>query len=145
MPLIIRRATAADQATITRMIRSANLNRMNLKWPNFLVAEEGGAVVGIGQVKAHGDGSREVASMAVVPAWQGKGIGSAIIKALIAGEGDRVLYLTCRREMRGYYERFGFRTIARADYPPYFARLIRVVNVFALLARTEVLVMRRPG
>jgi len=145
MPLIIRRATAADQATITRMIRSANLNRMNLKWPNFLVAEEGGAVVGIGQVKAHGDGSREVASMAVVPAWQGKGIGSAIIKALIAGEGDRVLYLTCRREMRGYYERFGFRTIAVADYPPYFARLIRVVNVFALLARTEVLVMRRPG
>ena len=145
MPLIIRRATAADQATITRMIRSANLNRMNLKWPNFLVAEEGGAVVGIGQVKAHGDGTREVASMAVVPAWQGKGIGSAIIKALIAGEGDRVLYLTCRREMRGYYERFGFRTIARADYPPYFARLIRVVNVFALLARTEVLVMRRPG
>jgi len=145
MPLIIRRATAADQATITRMIRSANLNRMNLKWPNFLVAEEGGAVVGIGQVKAHGDGSREVASMAVVPAWQGKGIGSAIIKALIAGEGDRVLYLTCRREMRGYYERFGFRMIAKADYPPYFARLIRVVNVFALLARTEVLVMRRPG
>jgi N-acetylglutamate synthase-like GNAT family acetyltransferase len=127
------------------MIRSANLNRMNLKWPNFLVAEEGGAVVGIGQVKAHGDGSREVASMAVVPAWQGKGIGSAIIKALIAGEGDRVLYLTCRREMRGYYERFGFRTIAKADYPPYFARLIRVVNAFALLARTEVLVMRRPG
>ena len=127
------------------MIRSANLNRINLKWPNFLVAEEGGAVVGIGQVKAHGDGSREVASMAVVPAWQGKGIGSAIIKTLIAGEGDRVLYLTCRREMRDYYERFGFRTIARADYPPYFARLIRVVNVFALLARTEVLVMRRPG
>ncbi|HEY2941485.1 MAG TPA: hypothetical protein VGN09_03535, partial [Vicinamibacteria bacterium] len=62
----IRPATQADQATIVRLVRRANLNRMNLRWPNFLVAESDGGVVGIGQVKTHRDGSRELASMVVV-------------------------------------------------------------------------------
>ncbi len=145
MPFIIRPATRADQATIREMIRKAGINPMSLNWPNFLVAEEDGAVVGVGQVKVHGDGSRELASMAVIPARQGEGIGSGIVNALIAGQGGRVLHLTCRRETQGYYERFGFRRLDRADYPPYFARLLPVVNAIARLARTEIVVMRRPG
>jgi len=145
MPYTIRPATRGDQATIRGMIREAGINPMSLKWPSFLVAEEGGAIVGVGQVKVHGDGSRELASMAVTPARQGEGIGSAIVNALIAGQGDRVLHLTCRRDAQAYYERFGFRRLDRADYPPYFARFLPLVNAFARLARTQIVVMRRPG
>jgi N-acetylglutamate synthase-like GNAT family acetyltransferase len=98
VPPTIRPATEADQPTIVRMIREARLNRMSLQWPNFVVAEEGGAIVGVGQVKAHGDGSRELASIAVAPARQGEGIGRALIEALLAREPG-TLHLTCRREL----------------------------------------------
>jgi N-acetylglutamate synthase-like GNAT family acetyltransferase len=143
VPLAIRPATSADQATIIRLIKEANLNRMGLKWPNFVVAEEDGAIVGLGQVKSHGDGSRELASIAVVPARQGPGIGSTVIKTLLAREQGVVLHLTCRRELGGYYERFGFRRLVAAEYPPYFRRLIPVINVIVRLFGTQILVMRR--
>lgn len=119
---------------------------MNLRWPNFVVAEEGGAIVGIGQVKAHGDGSRELASIAVVPGRQGQGIGSEIINTLVAREETGVVYLTCRRQLQRYYERFGFRRLGRAQYPTYFRRLIPIINLVAWAFGTQILVMRRdPG
>jgi len=142
MPATIRPATEADQATIRRLIREANLNRMSLEWPNFVVAEQDGAVVGLGQVKPHRDGSRELASIAVVPAQQGSGVGSAVIRTLLARETG-VLHLTCRRQMQGYYERFGFRRLQPSEFPPYFKRLIPIVNMFTPLLKTEILVMRR--
>jgi N-acetylglutamate synthase-like GNAT family acetyltransferase len=142
MPVTIRPAAEADQAAIRRLIREANLNAMSLDWPNFVVAEQEGAVVGLGQVKPHKDGSRELASIAVVPGRQGSGIGSAVIRTLLARETG-VLHLTCRRQMQGYYERFGFRRLELAEFPPYFKRLIPIVNVFARMWGIEIAVMRR--
>ena len=142
MPVTIRPATLADQETIRRLIKEANLNRMSLQWPNFVVAEDGGDIVGIGQVKTHGDGSRELASIAVIPARQSQGIGGAVIKTLLARE-QGVVHLTCRRQLQGYYERFGFRRLDPAEFPLYFRRLIPIINVVARLVGTQILVMRR--
>ena len=141
--MTIRAATEADQPTIRRLIKEANLNRMSLHWPNFVVAEEDGAIVGVGQVKAHGDGSRELASIAVVPDRQGQGIGSALIEALLAREPGAVLHLTCRRQLQGYYERFGFRRLEPAEFPPYFRRMIPIINLVARFLGTQILVMKR--
>jgi len=142
VPLTIRPANHADQETIRRLIKEARINRMSLNWPNFVVAEDGGAIVGIGQVKTHGDGSRELASIAVIPARQSQGIGGAIIKTLLARE-QGVVHLTCRSQLQGYYERFGFRRLDPAEFPPYFGRMVPIINVVARLFGTEILVMRR--
>jgi len=139
----IRPATEADQPTIRRMVKEAGVNPMNLHWPNFLIAEEEGATVGIGQVKPHNDGTRELASMVVVPERRGQGVGAAIIERLIADHPGGVLHLTCRQQLGGYYERFGFRTIAREDYSPYFRRLMPIANFFARFVNDRILVMRR--
>ena len=139
----IRPANAADQSTIRRLIREAGLNPMSLNWPHFVVAEEDGSIVGIGQVKSHRDGSRELASIAVLPPRQGQGIGSAVIKELLTLHGQGALHLTCRTHNQGYYERFGFRRLERAEYPPYFRRLIRIANLFAPRDRPRIIVMRR--
>ena len=104
--------------------------------------EDAGAIVGIGQVKTHGDGTRELASIAVIPAHQSQGIGGAIIKTLLAHE-QGVVHLTCRRDLQGYYERFGFRRLDPTGFPPYFRRLLPIINVVARLFGTEILVMRR--
>jgi N-acetylglutamate synthase-like GNAT family acetyltransferase len=106
------------------------------------VAEQDGAIVGVGQVKAHRDGSRELASLAVVPEGQGQGVGSAHIEALLAREPGAV-HLTCRRQLQGYYERFGFRRLEPAEFPPYFRRMTPIINLVARFFGTQILVMRR--
>jgi N-acetylglutamate synthase-like GNAT family acetyltransferase len=140
--LTIRPATELDQKTIRHLIKAAGINRMSLEWPHFVVAEDGGEIVGVGQVKTHGDGSRELASIAVVPARQSEGIGGAIIKTLLAREAG-IVHLTCRRQLQGYYERFGFRRLEPAEFPSYFKRMIPIINVVAPLLGTQILVMRR--
>lgn len=105
---------------------------MNLDWRHFLVAEdETGSIIGVGQIKPHGDGSRELASIAVKPEYRGMGIGGAIIRQLLA-ENALPLYLTCRASLEPFYQRFGFRTIGIEEMTPYFKRIYRM---FALIKR----------
>jgi N-acetylglutamate synthase-like GNAT family acetyltransferase len=141
----IRPATATDQKTIERLIHDAGINPMSLDWHRFIIAEDDGAVVGVGQIKPHGDGSRELASIAVIPSRRGQGVGSAIIRTLLAQEPG-TLYLTCREQLEAYYSRFGFHRVARNEMPPYFRRIIRVVNIFSPILRgVRIIVMRRVG
>jgi N-acetylglutamate synthase-like GNAT family acetyltransferase len=117
-PVYLRAAVAADQQTIRKMIRAAHLNPMRLHWSAFIVAVEAasGRIVGVGQVRPHRDGGRELASIAVTPQRQGQGIGGAIIQALLAREqGELHLYTRCG--LTGYYERFGFVVIPGEQLP----------------------------
>ncbi len=85
-------------------------------------------VVGIGQIKVHGDGSRELASIAVIPEARGQGIARTLIDHLLAGEiGD--VWLTCRPELRAFYRPFGFVDVDDPrSLPPYFRRIARVMG-----------------
>lgn len=134
MRVVIRSATAEDQYAIRLIVRAALLNPLALDWPRFIVAHDGWQVIGVGQIKPHRDGRRELASIAVVPEWQGQGVGSAIIMALLARESGTI-YLTCMDRLVPYYTRFGFRRVERADMPPYFRRVERLMNTLLWLAR----------
>lgn len=119
---------------------------MSLKWPNFIVAvdDETGQIVGSGQIKRHGDGSHELASIATAPAYQGRGIAHQIIEQLIQ-QHPGVLYLTCLDNMEGLYQAFGFRAISPDEMTPYFKRITRLAKPFLLLShdRRKLLVMKR--
>ncbi len=130
---------------IRKIVRAAGINPMSLEWQRFIVAEEAGKIVGVGQVKPHRDGTRELASIAVIPDHQRRGIGSAIVNALIAREHREVLHLTCRSQLQGYYERFGFRRLEPGEYPVHFARRLPLLNAFLRPFRIRIIVMRRPG
>lgn len=146
----LRRARKTDAAAIRGIIWRARLNPMSLRWQRFLVADAGGRIVGTGQIKPHGDGSRELASIAVVPEFQRRGIAHQIITALLAGETG-VLYLTCEDRMEGFYTRYGFRRIGRDEWTPYFRRLMRFAAVLIRIGQLvvpdtrPVIVMRREG
>lgn len=124
--VFLRRATAGDQAAIAALIRAARLNLFNLNWRRFVVADEGGRVVGAGQVKLHGDGTRELASIAVALDRQRRGIGGAIVATIIALEPPP-LYLYCAEYNERYYLRFGFRPLTPAAMP----HSLRRIHVFA--------------
>ena len=138
-------ALEADFPAIKALIHEVGINPFSLDWRRFRVAKtvEGGQLIGCGQLKSHGDGSVELASIAVVPAWRKKGVASAIIQKLMA-EGFRPLYLTCLSHNGPFYEKFGFRTVAGAELPKYFRRLSRVAGLVNALSvmRKKMLVMR---
>lgn len=125
MSYSIRPARAKERWTIRRIVWRAQINPFDLNWRRFLVAEENGKIVGVGQVKPHRDGSRELASIAVGPLHQGQGIGSDLVRALLAREHD-TLFLACRAPLEAFYARFGFRRATDHELPSYFRCLILV-------------------
>jgi len=144
MPLVIRPASADDQFAIQMIVRAAWIYPLDLDWQRFLLAQWGQDIVGIGQVKPHADGSRELASIAVVPEWQGNGVGGALIRALLGRESGPI-HLMCAENREDYYERFGFRRLERRAMPAYFRRFMLLAPVLSLLSlnRLRVIVMGR--
>jgi N-acetylglutamate synthase-like GNAT family acetyltransferase len=141
----LRPATAADAEIIHQIISNEHLNPMSLNWERFVLAQDdAGNVIGCGQIKPHGDGTFELASIAVVPEWRGRGVARRIIEHLLEQHPGR-LYLTCRDVLEPLYQKFGFVTVGRDEMTPYFLRLSRLANLFtSLLRRSErMLVMRR--
>jgi N-acetylglutamate synthase-like GNAT family acetyltransferase len=123
IPTMLRPATQADQAAIKQIVREARINPTGLAWKRFLVAVADGQIVSVGQVKPHFDGSRELASIATVPARQGQGFAGRIIGELLDRErGD--LYLVCGSTLVRFYERFGFHRAEPGELTPLF-RLVR--------------------
>jgi N-acetylglutamate synthase-like GNAT family acetyltransferase len=150
MNIVFRRATATDQAAITALIRAAGINPMSLKWQHFLLAveEATGAIAGTGQIRTHGDGSRELASIATRPEYQRRGVAGEMVRRLIAQHragSVEPLYLTCASPLRSFYEPFGFRVVERAEMPRYFRRLSRVAGLIMLFTDRKLLVMKLEG
>ncbi|MCS6964699.1 GNAT family N-acetyltransferase [Thermoflexus sp.] len=125
----LRPARPEDQIIIRRLVCQARLNPFDLHWSRFQVIEAGEQVVGVGQIRHHGDGTRELASLVVDPAWRGRGLGSILVRALMAQEPGP-LYLVCRRELEGFYQRFGFQRISGQEMPPRFRWIDRMARLF---------------
>ncbi|MEP7356875.1 MAG: GNAT family N-acetyltransferase [Anaerolineales bacterium] len=133
----LRPAAAADQKTIVQIVKTAQINPADLKWRNFIVAldDETRQIVSIGQIKTHSDGSRELASIATVPAYQRRGLAHQVIERLLAGHTGR-LYLTCLHTMSPFYEQFGFRVIEEKEMTPYYRRMMKLFNAYGVLSNS---------
>ncbi len=144
-PYTIRPATRIEAKPIRQLIHQVGINPMNLDWRHFLIAVDGGEqMLGCGQIKPHGDGTRELASIAVWPEYRRRGIAQAIIRRLLA-ENPPPLYLTCLIHMQSFYEPFGFQVLQAGEMSPYFLRIHRLFSVYQKVnPRTEpLLVMRK--
>jgi len=142
MPITLRPATQNDQPKIIALINKVRINPRNLNWERYIIAENDGAFVGCGQIKPHGDGTKELASIAVEPDYQSKGVGTMIMNALLEREPGE-LYLTCLRHNVTYYEKFGFRELKFEEFPPDLKRMFRFARIIMFLFRVEGCVMWR--
>ncbi len=112
----IRKATAEDQDQIVALVRAERLNPNHLDWRNFIVATEGGGIVGAVQLRRHSDGARELASLVVAPGRRGGGMAGRLISALLADITDTVCLVTGRQNER-HYVRWGFHPIPLREAP----------------------------
>jgi len=141
----LRPATAGDAAAIHSLIHAARINPAGLDWHRFVVAVlADGEVIGCGQIKPHKDDSRELASIAVTPAWRGNGVARLIIEHLMA-VSPGPLYLTCRARLGPFYERFGFRVVGEGEMTRSFRRLSRLARLVGFIGLEDegMLVMLR--
>jgi GNAT superfamily N-acetyltransferase len=137
-------ATAAHQNEIKALVRVGRINPLGLDWRRFVVAlDENDIVVGCGQIKPHRDGSWELASIVVAPAWRGQGVARAIIERLLA-DSPRPLWLTCVAPLTPFYAQFNFRELTTpADMPPYFRWVSRLFRLLTRLWPTNSLAVMR--
>ena len=140
--LSIRAATAADDKLIKSMINRAQLDPSNVHWENFLLAENEGEVIGIGQLKPYSD-CTELGSLVTLRAYRGKGVAASIIKALEA-KARFPLYLICRDIMEAYYESFGYKKISFQE-TPFSLKLKLLVSLLYRLVGIEVIAMKKPS
>ena len=128
-PFLLRPAVEADSRPIQLLIRQSGINPIGLDWRRFTLAVDAhNAMIGCVQIKSHSDGTHELASLAVVPEWRGRGVARVLIETLLQRE-PRPLYLTCRAGLGPFYQRFGFRSLSASELPPYFRRIRRLANV----------------
>ncbi len=125
----LRLANSEDFPAIKRLIHLVQINPTGLDWHRFVVAvDETGRMIGCGQLKPHGRGIVELASIAVEPSDRNKGVARAVIEYLI-NRAPRPLYLTCLSSMGVFYEKWGFRSVTIDEMPTYFRRLVKLVKM----------------
>jgi N-acetylglutamate synthase-like GNAT family acetyltransferase len=132
----LRNARKEDARLIRDLIHEAHINPFGLDWRHFIVAVDGETgIIGTGQIKTHYDGTRELASIAVRPAFQNRRIARQIIARLLE-ENPPPLYLTCRSSLGPFYQKFGFLPLEKKQLTGYFARIQRLGAIFKKLRRT---------
>ena len=133
----LRPARESEFRNIKDLIQSTGINPMGLDWKRFIVAVNNqDQVLGIGQIKPHGEEVLELASIAVYPEYRSQGIARAIIEHLLK-DSPRPLYLTCISSLGPLYEKFGFREISREEMPRYFQRISKLANVLFTFANRD--------
>ena len=116
----IRPATPADRAAVERLLAAAHLplDGVAEALPTFTVAEADGELVGVAGLEVCCDNAL-LRSVAVAPAWQGRGLGRTLVYRVIAdaeARGLNALYLLTTTAEH-YFPRFGFRAVAREVVP----------------------------
>ena len=131
--IAFRAATADDADDIKALIRLVRINPMDLDWRRFLLASSAdGRLAACIQAKPHADGTLELASLAVGPAWRGQGLARRLVEQLLS-QSPRPIYLTCRSGLESFYQKFGFRTLVASELTPYFRRLQKLANTMMKL------------
>lgn len=136
--MLIRPATEGDRSAILSLMRSGDYNRINLRPACFMVAEDGGQVIGIGQIKRHRDGTPELASLVVATDRRGEGIGGALVRTLVArhrAHHTEPLYLFCLSALESFYAGLRFQRVERQQLPRLLALIHGLGNGLGQLPR----------
>ena len=118
--MTLRPATAADLPAVVALLEANRLPTAGLAAPldGFLVAEDGGALVGVIGLERYADVGL-LRSAAVDAARRGSGVGRMLIERLLAdaaARGVKAIYLRTTTA-EDYFPRFAFEKVPRDAVP----------------------------
>lgn len=116
MNIKYRKANLEDTPLILDILNSASGDIEDIKAEQFLIAEDKNKIVGCVRIK-NINNFLMLASLAVLPDYRKKGIGSALVTRVIGGNAKRPVYLFCNVKNKSFYEKFGFKTVKNGDIP----------------------------
>ena len=119
--ITISPASAEDLAAIKSLLTASGLPTAGVDehWRTFIVARDGGAVVGCGGAEAY-QFAALIRSVAVDPAYRSHGVGRRLVRQLLdrlASRGLREFYLLTTTAEE-YFRKRGFKPIDRDEVHP---------------------------
>jgi amino-acid N-acetyltransferase len=119
--IVISPATRADVRTIKKILEANALPVAGVDehWRTFLVARDGGDVIGCGGAEAY-QVAALIRSVAVLPEYRSHGVGRRIVRQLLdrlAAHGLREFYLLTTTA-EDYFRKRGFKKIDRDEIHP---------------------------
>jgi N-acetylglutamate synthase-like GNAT family acetyltransferase len=108
--IIIKEATEKDLPLIMALIKSERADGRKIFYNQFLIAKDGDEIIGCIRIKEL-ENCLELGSLVIRPQYRNIGIGSKLIKKILARETRRPVYLLCRAQMSDFYSRGGFSEI----------------------------------
>ncbi len=172
--VVVRPATSADLEAARRLVLAERLNPLGLDAARTLVAvagDGGGSYLGSGQLsplqrapwqqqqqqQQGGGPAFELRSLVVVPESRGKGVGSALVAALLelatkqveaaaagGGGGGGGVFLTTTAGRAPFYARAGFEEVELSRVPPLLQAEVAIGTfVAAVVAKDRLVVMER--
>jgi amino-acid N-acetyltransferase len=140
----VRRATAGHTSAVRALLAGAGLplSGLDSAWATF-VALDGEAVVGAAALERYGPAHEPVfllRSVVVAPAHRGTSVGRALVTKALSLADDAVESGTAAvglltETADGYFDRFGFRPVERAELPAALEASAELVDACPATAR----------
>mmetsp|Transcript_1274 Transcript_1274/g.2523 ORF Transcript_1274/g.2523 Transcript_1274/m.2523 type:complete len:171 (+) Transcript_1274:78-590(+) len=142
--VVYRSGTAIDQPAIAAAVLRESMNPLFLQPEQFIVASDAvdqQRVLGFGQLRPL-SGAWELASLVVEPEARGRGLGSELVRRLLARVEGEAVWLLTLESTRRFYEPLGFAE-APVGAAPLMMRLEQFVGsmVAGVVAGQQCIVM----
>jgi N-acetylglutamate synthase-like GNAT family acetyltransferase len=115
--LRIRNATAYDQDALLGLMAGERLRPYDRDWRNFVLAEHDGRIVGVGQVRQHADGARELGALVIETAHRNRGLASRLVGALMSRHHDGQIYIITDRQHAEHFTQWDFSPVKPRETP----------------------------
>jgi N-acetylglutamate synthase-like GNAT family acetyltransferase len=135
-------ARKTDEDEIRNMLRSLGGDESNFELSRFVVAKSGKRLIGCGRIKVVSKDCLELASLGVLSECQKRGIGSHLVRELLAKEKYRPILLLTSSDKENFYKKLGAVIIAPESLPQAFKEEYRRIIALPFAEKIRVIAMR---
>lgn len=121
---------STDEKEIKMVLKILNGDRSKFIIKNFVIAKDKNRIIGCIRIKNLEKDTLELSSLVVLSEYQHKGIGSELVRHLLAKEQKRPIFLLTSSDKEHFYNKFNFHLINPIQLPKEFKKeYSRVVSL----------------